>query len=365
MSESPQNPHKTNASQTKASPLVEAEAMAWIAQLDGPNASEKDLAAFREWVSRSPIHEQEILALNSLWQDLNMLTDMAEPIRHADSVSKKLRKQKRGQHRIRNAFGTVAMCMSLVLVAFSYNNFNKAPLPEQSISVSMPIIMTSKIGEQKQYTLSDGSVLTLNTNSQVEIDYSKEQRKIRILQGEALFDVYHDTSRPFLVYAGDSVVRAVGTKFSVHLRDIGIEVTVSEGIVELATIPAASPLKPIDKAPIKLAKIGLVRAGQGASFQKSEAIITPLSQMKIDAKLSWQNGLLTFTGETLAEVIHEVSRYTAMEIIIENPEIRKMRFGGVFKSGEIEDLFNVLETSFNIKVIPIDGENKVMLVSAQ
>ena len=79
---------------SSASSLVEAEALAWIAQLNGDDISEKDLAAFREWVNRSPAHQKEIKELSELWTGLNVLTVMDEPIRQADKLSKQLRKNK-------------------------------------------------------------------------------------------------------------------------------------------------------------------------------------------------------------------------------------------------------------------------------
>src|SRR5258708_24248903 len=92
--------------------------------------------------------------------------------------------------------------------------------------VESPYYATA-IGERKPVTLTDGSKVLLNTDSRIQIDYSAEQRIVRLLQGEAFFEVAHNRARPFLVYAGANVVRAVGTAFSVHVQKSRVAVVVT------------------------------------------------------------------------------------------------------------------------------------------
>ena len=352
-------PHIRNT----GSSSVESEALAWVAQLDGDNVTEKDLAAFREWVNRSPAHAREIRALNSFWEELNVLTDMVEPIAEADSVARQLRRREYFKAwRKRLAFPVAALA-SITVIAVSSINYQNANDTNiiQTAEVQLPTIYRTNIGEHQEHVLSDGSKITLNTSSRVEVDFREDQRRVRLLEGEALFDVAHDTSRPFLVFAGDGIVRAVGTAFVVHLSGNEFDVIVSEGAVELSSVLPSPVIKPNDPAPQKIASLGIVKAGHKAKYEKSGASIATLSEVEMSAKMSWQNGLITFNGETLEEVIREVSRYTELRIEINNEDLKRLQVGGVFKSGDTESVFANLKANFDIDSVRVDS-GSVLLV---
>ncbi|PHR56836.1 MAG: hypothetical protein COA43_13345 [Robiginitomaculum sp.] len=357
--------------QQNVSDIVEAEALAWVVQLTGDeDITEKDLVAFREWINRSPAHGVEINELAEIWGDLNILTTMDEPIRQADKISKQLRKQyARKIWRRRFTIPTLILCSAIVFSIMGrghfIHRFNSSTI--QSASVNIPIVFKSSIGEQQKQTLADGSTITLNTDSHIEVDFTANQRNVRLIKGEALFVVAHDASRPFLVFAKDGIVRAVGTEFSVHILEKGIDVLVAEGSVELSTLSPTKPRpKPRHEAiqaqvlPVKMAHLGIINAGHSAKIVNAKASIEVVSADMIDAELSWQNGLLTFTGQPLEEVIAEVSRYTQLNIILEDVELKKIRIGGVFKSGETDVLFRTLEASFAIRIEATDDYVRIM-----
>ena len=338
---------------TEKSSSIESEALAWIAQLDGDNISEKDLAAFREWVNRSPAHAREIRELNSLWGELNVLTDMVESIAEADAVSRQLRRRQYFRTWRRRLVYPACALASLAVVSISvmsYQNFSR-PDVVQTAEVQLPKIYQTEIGQHQEYILADGSKVTLNTGSRLEVDFREDQRRIRLLEGEVLYDVAHDTSRPFLVFAGDGIVRAVGTAFVVHLKGNEFDVIVSEGAIELSSVLPTPVIEQSDPKPKKIASLGIVRAGHKAKYENSAALIASLSEVEMTAKLSWQNGLITFSGETLEEVIQEVSRYTELNIEIHDAELKALRVGGVFKSGDTESVFANLKANFDIDTL--------------
>ena len=157
-----------------ASSLVESEALAWIAQLNGDNVSEKDLAAFRSWVNRSPAHQKEIKELSELWTGLNVLTVMDEPIRQADKLSKQLRKKRARQDWRRKAMlpaFSVATILAIVAVAPTILSRNDAPTSYEA-QVNVPLVFKTAKGEHQTHSLQDGSVITLNTESYVEVDFT-------------------------------------------------------------------------------------------------------------------------------------------------------------------------------------------------
>ena len=332
---------------------VESEALAWIAQLDGDNVSEKDLAAFREWVNRSPAHAREIRELNSFWGELNVLTDMVEPIAEADAISRQLRRREHFRTWRRRLVFPVGALASFALISVSITNYQTASRTEvvQTAEVQLPTIYQTKIGEHQEYILKDGSKVTLNTESRVEVDFREDQRRVRLLEGEVLFDVAHDTSRPFLVFAGDGIVRAVGTAFVVHLQGKEFDVIVTEGSVELSSVLPNLVEETNSTKPKKLASLGIVKAGHKAKYENAAASIATVSEVEMSAKMSWQNGLITSNGETLEEVIQEVSRYTELNIEIRDAELKALQVGGVFKSGDTKSVFANLKANFNIDTL--------------
>ena len=347
---------------SSASSLVEAEALAWIAQLNGDDVSEKDLAAFREWVNRSPAHQKEIKELSELWTGLNVLTVMDEPIRQADKLSKQLRKNKARQNWRRQILLpvlSVASILAVVIIAPTVLNRNDIPASYEA-QVNVPLIFKTAKGEHQTHSLEDGSVITLNTDSYVEVDFTKSQRDIRLLKGEALFSVAHDEQRPFLVFANDGIVRAVGTEFSVHITDFAMEVIVSEGSVELSTLKPTKPATENFPNITKVASLGVIKAGHSAQVKNSQASIANVSNEVIDAELSWRVGRLDFTGEGLEEAIAEYTRYTDMDIKIIDPELKKIRLGGSFPTNEPDLFLKNLEFNFGIKVEKV-GQSQVYL----
>lgn len=339
---------------------IEAEACAWIARLDGDQPSSEDLSAFREWLGRSPQHREEIKRLTMLWADLNVLTELAVPLEKPRSS---LWRRAAGFLKFGFPASRLAALASAAIIAAAIIFF----YPKPSAFQETRLVYSTAVGERKPVTLSDGSAIVLNTDSQVMVSYSNEQRQIRLLKGEAYFKVAHNPNRPFLVYAGAGIVRAIGTAFSVHLKSRDIEVRVTEGTVELASIPGGNEKSPgkihLQKilSPTTLAK---VTANQTATFNQNIETIEPIAAEELERKLSWKRGMLVFSGERLQEVVDEVSRYTSLKIVILDPGLQDLRIGGYFRVGETDAMFEALETRFDVHVERVGG-NVVQLSSGK
>ena len=321
---------------------IEAEACAWIAQLDGDTRpSEEDVAALREWINRSPLHRAELERLSDLWGDLNILTKLAVPLRRVAPESTR--------HRINRLFaipvGVAAFSASLVIgitALFLY-------LGQADNTVRIDAVYTTDVGQQQQVTLPDGSSIELNTDTQLAVDFDRDRRNIRLLRGEAYFDVAHDSKRPFVVYAGTGRVRAVGTAFSVKIKARTVDVTVTDGRVELASVKSQERRMPESET-----NLAVLKAGQSAQLNGSINRVATVEKAAIARKLSWRDGILVFSGESLGYVVEEVGRYTAIDIQFSDPTLREVPIGGYFRVGETEALFDALESSFGIEVVRVD-----------
>lgn len=198
---------------------------------------------------------------------------------------------------------------------------------------------STSIGETREIVLSDGSVVTLNTNSQILVDYSKARRQIRLAQGEALFDVAKNKKRPFIVIAGDTQVRAVGTSFTVRLLpQQPVQVMVREGAVEIKRprVPQAPP--------VRLAANTLAVAPPEAPISTE-----PVAAPQITRNLAWREGRLAFDNETLANAAREFSRYSDVQIHVPN-DLESQTITGLFVSTDPVGFARAAAISLNLRV---------------
>jgi len=342
---------------------LQSQAAKWLAKLDAHHPAAEDLEGFRRWVNEHPDNRQAFEEVAEFWDEMNVLTQIVLPREEQDTG-----REKRHQSPGTRWWPAGFVAAMLLVVATLFVPWNQSP---------SPIIYSTEVGESQSIELPDHSTVFLNTNSRIEVVYNDQLRGIKLLQGEAHFDVHHDPTRPFEVYARTGTVRAVGTAFSVHLRSADVEVIVTEGVVEIAAAhpsatdqPAASltsdQLQEVQLASAaRLDQTFQVKAGNSAVFDpfKIEQI-TLAAEDQVEQKLSWREGLLVFDGEPLAMVVEEVSRYTSLKIIIPERKAREMKVGGVFKIGDTESMFEALREGFGIHNEYV-SDDMVYLISAE
>ena len=201
-------------------------------------------------------------------------------------------------------------------------------------------------GETKVVALKDGSVLTLNTDSEVVVRYSEQMRSVELIRGEALFDVAKNKARPFTVAAGDTNVRVVGTSFSVRrLAASPVQVLVREGIVDVFKPDSASPIR------ITANTMAVAQADSAAAIA---AMPVPVAQMR--RQMAWQKGQIAFEGESLAQAAAEFARYSDTKIIIEDPALAKEEIAGLFKATDPVGFAQTIAISLNAHARIGEGE---------
>ena len=333
---------------------VRAEAAAWIAQLETGDLEAADLEALREWIGRSPLHAIELRRCAQLSEELNVLSDMKEAL---EDAAKAYRPMRRKRNRWTWAYPALALCATLLTVLVW--------------QMSAPDVFTetyaTAVGEYHEYEMPDGSVIALNTKSRLEVVYTPELRQILLLSGEALFQVAPNVDRPFVVQAGLHHVEAVGTAFVVKMVDDQMEVSVTEGQVKLSSPTPASVdvSKPVllettsSGTPAALAAVYL-QMGQSVKLpvheqQADVAEIESVSTAELRRRLAWRDGLLDFHRAPLRQVVAEVSRYSGMRIIIEDPNLKEREFDGLFRVGETQMLLQALDLRDDIEIVQVDS----------
>lgn len=347
------------------SQAVENNAARWLARLNADTVSEKHRHLFQVWYEANPKHAEAYDRLEAAWRALDGLSVLnKEDPRHG--VSSRLEKVSIPINSLIDWFNTAltirpAAAMSAAVAAFA---LVLSPIIVTTLKFSRATSQLSffhtETGRQDTIDLVDGSKIFLNTATRVEVRYTGATRDIRLLSGEAFFDVARDESRPFSVYAGDGVVRALGTAFTVRLvKNEAIEVTVAEGDVALSTFAALDDAGPTEAASpqnddviesSKTSPLGRLSAGQQAVFSEQIESIDPVSSGEIDRRLAWRGGELSYEGQSLLEVLQDISRYTEFEIVTQGGGFQDMTVSGHFQIDEIDAIFDVLQQTFGLKI---------------
>ena len=367
-----------NRSIIATSSEITAEACAWVAQMESGDMSASDLAALREWMGRSPAHAREIRAIAALSGGLAELTALAPALETAAGVGSPLRK---ARSRRRFLSSALAASAAAVLVA-AMLVLTQEPLVADAPDTHQMATHQTAIGEYETFRLADGTTVSLTTDSRIDVEYDGAARRVRMIRGEALFDVETDPARPFVVASETAVAEAIGTSFVVRLRNAATELAVLEGAVAfseaaLAAAPpplaerrAQAPETRADDVGDKAARV-VVKAGQAlisrdipkaASAEDGGALVT-LSERDIQRKLSWTEGFLEFSQTPLEDVVAELTRHNDVTVEIADPSLKALRFGGIFRTGDVDELMGAL-AGLGV-VVHVQGDDYYRLTAAQ
>ncbi len=301
---------------------AEDEALRWL--VDFEDLSEAEQADFHAWLEERPAHRLAFEKLEREWRQLDVVRRLATAAPDPEVVNKWLRRRRQRRYLPFAAAAGVAAIAAVVLLL----------LPSQDYEASY----RTAIGQHREIVLPDDSVITLNTNSALSVRYSDGERRVHLHRGEAHFDIAPAPERPFSVLAGSGTVRAVGTAFNVYLKNDVVEVTVTEGLVEV--------LPNVQQA------VARERLGEGQRLEYRETIesVSTVAEEDIARQLAWQDGMLDFQGETLAEVIEEAGRYTSTRMIVADPDIEGLPVTGYFRAGDIDTLLELIESNERVTV---------------
>ncbi|WDE10234.1 FecR family protein [Thalassomonas haliotis] len=323
----------------------------WIAKLDrGLSPGEQQQLA--AWLAQDVQNTAVLLEVAQLWDKMAELSRLSDIFPQAPVKKKK------------SAPWLVSIAASLVLAFGFYlgkQTFFPAPLESPSAVVAIQASYQTGIGESNTINLPDSSKIVLNTNSFVQVKYTENARIIELQRGEIHIDVAHDKSRPLSVIAGGEIIQAVGTAFNVEVRNELVELIVTDGKVLVAKEEKASlnalldslldnDLKQMAKRlpPSAL----LISKGEKINLDgtgNSQQAIVKVDPVEIAASLSWRNGNLIFRGESLAEAMAEISRYTQIEFELDSDKnLEQIQVAGMFKTGDVTGLLDVLSRNFNI-----------------
>jgi len=213
----------------------------------------------------------------------------------------------------------------------------------------------SDVGEMRRVALLDGSNMTLDTDSETRVRFDNSTRSVQLKRGEALFEVAHDPSRPFIVRAAGMTIRALGTAFAVRIDGSRVKVTVTEGVVELSRNDASG-------GSTQHSASRRLFANEQATGSGTEHLqVQSLKAAATERSLAWRQGALAFAGEPLGTAVAELNRYSRRHIVIDDPELASQPIVGMFRATDIDSfartaaaitIARIVEDTDVLKLIP-------------
>lgn len=337
----------------KATLAIIDEANEWLIEMQEAGSSAAVSKNFLDWLRKSPVHVREYLRAEANWaalagvdwseatgieakrseQDSNVIR-LAVESRASESP---LRENQRS-HKTRQ----MASIAAAIIICIGVLLFVQAPKGQ---------VYETRLGEQRRVVLDDGSIVELNTSSVIKVEMTKDSRKILLTEGEALFSVAKDASRPFIVETSSAMVQALGTQFNVYKKSNAVLVTVLEGRVSVSS--GEKYVSRIDQAPA----IQLVR-GDRAEIVPNQPIVK--SEADETDAIAWRESRLIFRDQPLSEVVDEFNRYNKLKLAIEDPALASQKISAVFDANSPRTLVKFISAGSNVAVDDRDAQRIII-----
>jgi transmembrane sensor len=314
---------------------VREAAASWAVRLSDPACTDDVRAAFEAWRDASPSHEAAFEREAAVWDRFDRLRALRPADVEPDPDM--LAPPARAQPMVRWA---AAAAGAAVLSSIGFWSINAAPA------------YATAIGERRLLVLEDGTRVELNTNSRIVVRYRAGKRQVKLVKGEALFEVAADPDRPFVLTAGDRQVEAQGSAFNVRLDDEAVQVIVAKGTVEVAEREAFGGAS--DQARLQAGIVGVY--GDDGGLSRS------IAPSRIDQALAWRRGQIALNGQTLQNAVAEFNRYSdERKLVVADPSIAGYQLGGYFRVEDMEGFVRALQTTFPVKAT---SNNETIYLSA-
>ncbi len=329
---------------TDSSKHVERRAQWFVVRLYSGDMTAADESALDRWLAEDPCHRnvyEHLLHLRDLAGDLASDKDIRALTRNALSARRRTGFDRRW----------IGLAAAVLLVALT-GVLAKTVLVDSDETQ----ILETALGDQQTFVLRDGSSVALNSGSRILVDFDSVARRILLDFGEIFLEVAKDPERTLTIRAGDHVVTALGTKFSVHLSGHRLEIAVAEGRVAVTDDNIRFPRQTEFLARFEAGSL-IVDAGSVATFEQHRQTVKEDSIDEVERLQSWRSGRVRFEDQRLMEVISEVNRYSPVKVLIEDSTIADLRISAVLNldrvemTGQVELLLSSLEDIHPIEVV--------------
>jgi transmembrane sensor len=328
------------------------EAADWDIRLRSAACTAADREAFERWCAEDPAHAE---AFDGLQLGIGALKDAYATSPRLRAMRDQARSLKPAPQPWRIAASVAAVTVAAGAVGgyvYTHQGERGSSLATMELPRGAPSVYQTAVGERTSVTLSDGSVVTLNTRSRLVVNYTPGRRDVTLVAGQAMFNVAHNTARPFVVTAGSRQVTAVGTAFDVRLDRKQVKVTLIEGKVRVepakGSIWRALPLAPKTLAP-----------GQELVASNLSPSMT-IASANIPVETSWRQGVVVFNDTPLVDAVAEINRYSPDPITVGDRELGELRINGRVRTNEPGAFLNAVVAYFPIEAHRTPGGETVL-----
>lgn len=318
---------------------IEDSAADWFARMRGPDAGAlRD--AFAAWHA-DPDNAAAYAHLVRTWDQAKFLANTPT------GRTRDLARAGSGGRHLRLAF---ALCASVLLaLALGIMMIDWRPLSAPAAPAIASAV--SSRGAMRVISLPDGSRVTLDRASRIDIQFGSAERRLRLIAGRARFDVAHDAARPFLVEAGSGRVIAHGTIFDVAVAPRGVEVVLLRGAIEVRGGGAAG----------SLARVRHLLPGQKVALV-DDALGIPTAAAAIDT--AWTEPMIEFDAMPLDAAVAAFNRGGGRTIRLDGLGPRRMLVTGAFRRDDPEGFAATLAATFGLAVRPDKGAGLALVPGA-
>lgn len=327
---------------------IAEQAATWATRLANGRMPENQRRQFEAWLHADPAHEVALCEILDAWDSVERYAATADVMTLREAAlsfaRRQLNRRTGSVARRRRVIGFAAagvMALAAVLMAAWWR--------------LAPDIHETGVGERQVVVLADGSRLSLDADSLVTVNYSRERRRLALKRGRARFEVVRNPLRPFSVSAADELVVATGTAFSVELLRKQVRVVLYEGRVVVLdrdgrgarrTVAVGRRAVPADQL-LTPGRELILPAQPPAQSAGVAAVVTRADPIR---SLSWEAGLLVFEDESLDTVVERMNRYATRPLRIGDEEAAALRISGVFRAGDTDALIQGLAAAFDVRV---------------
>lgn len=307
---------------------IDEEAGSWVVRMHSDQVTSEDERLFTAWLAESDAHGAAYDRQNALWSGVGSL-------RHSQGALAALADLRRetpaaGQ-RSRRELLVASLAGGAIVASGAWVGWQAFFATEA---------YATEVGEQRRIILSDGSAVTLNTESALRLRFDDKERRLWLDRGQAFFAVAHDPVRPFRVFVGGDEVRAVGTAFDIRREGARARVTIEDGVVAIYRDAELEVLQ--TEAPV-----AIIEAGQQLVVAPAEIQIAAVDPRRIGA---WRFGQMVLEADALSTAVAEINRYNSRQIVIADPSLNSMAINGVFQTGRPEAFVEALTAAFPVEV---------------
>ena len=335
----------------------------WLVERDEGWDTERE-EAFEAWKAEDIRHEIATRELEASWNRMKQLRQVIDDptLRpNLEVLTHDSRKKKRTFKKRLSIIGSLA---ALLLLSFGIWIVKSDSLSVETVD---PVSYTTTFNDYKQIGLEDGSILEMNANSRVEVEYTDKIRRIRLHRGEAHFEVVKDASRPFLVDAGAVAVKAVGTAFNVRYDSEEVQVLVTEGRVAVNASQSSEDEFQADLSEFSTT-LPELKAGDQATISTQGPHLVPMVSNVTDEEftqiLAWKGPRLFFDATPLEEAVRQFNEHNLIQLSIDDDALRELSIGGSFLVEDVEAFVRLLAGEGSVLVERPDFDT-IVLKSSQ